>query len=125
LTYYVREVQGQPQTVVQIWKITDGEAIRLGSQEGGLWHYRRLPDETIWEAIRRLGAWQRPDGSLPIHELKLARALLSSDRPTHHSRFVKLRETAKLAAELGRQRKRDRRREGAIVDARAPTRTGL
>jgi hypothetical protein len=72
LTYYVREVQGQPQTVVQIWKITDGEAIRLGSQEGGLWHYRRLPDETIWEAIRRLGAWQRPDGPLPIHELKVA-----------------------------------------------------
>jgi hypothetical protein len=72
LTYYVREAQGLDQTALEIWKITDDEAIRLGSQEGGLWHYRRLTDETIWEAIRRQGAWQRPDGSLPIHKLKVA-----------------------------------------------------
>jgi hypothetical protein len=70
LTYYVREVQSLDQPLPEIWKITDDEAIRQG-QTGDLGHYRREPDETIWEAIRRLGAWERPDGSLPIHELKV------------------------------------------------------
>ena len=35
-------------------------------------HYRAATGETIWEAIRRQGAWERPDGSLPIHKLKVA-----------------------------------------------------
>jgi hypothetical protein len=71
LTYYVREVQGLDQPSLEIWKITDDEAIRSGYR-GGPGHYRRSVDETIWEAIRRLGAWERPDGSLPIHKLKIA-----------------------------------------------------
>jgi hypothetical protein len=71
LTYYVREVQGLDQQV-QIWKITDDEAICLFPSRGGLLHYRPATGETIWEAIRRQGVWERPDGSLPIHELKVA-----------------------------------------------------
>jgi hypothetical protein len=71
LTYYVREVQSLDHPSFEIWKITDDEAIRLGYR-GGPGHYRRAPGETIWEAIRRLGAWERPDGSLPIHKLKVA-----------------------------------------------------
>jgi len=71
LTYYVREVQSLDQQV-QIWKIADDEAICLFPSRGGILHYRPAPGETIWEAIRRQAAWEQPDGSLPIHELKVA-----------------------------------------------------
>ena len=72
MAYYVREVQSlNHSNGLEIWKITDDEAIRLG-YSGDLGHYRRSANETIWEAVRRLGAWERPDGSLPIHELKVA-----------------------------------------------------
>jgi hypothetical protein len=67
LTYYVREVQGLDQQV-QIWKITDDEAICLVPTRGSLLHYRRESGETIWDAIRRQGGWGRPD----VHELKVA-----------------------------------------------------
>jgi hypothetical protein len=69
LTYYAREVLDQQ---VQIWKITDDEAFCLLPSREGLLPYRPATGETIWEAIRRQGAWERPDGSLPIHELKVA-----------------------------------------------------
>jgi hypothetical protein len=72
LAYYVREAQSLHQSTLEVWEVTEDEAIRLGTDRGGLWHYRREPSETIWEAIDRLAAWQRPDGSLPIHELKIA-----------------------------------------------------
>jgi hypothetical protein len=72
VSYYVREVQSGHQLSFQIWKITDDEAICLFPSRGGLLHYRPAIGETIWEAIRRQGAWERPDGSLPIHELKVA-----------------------------------------------------
>jgi hypothetical protein len=73
LTYYVREVQGlDQQQQLQIWKITDDEAICLFPSRGGLLHYRAAAGEMIWDAIRRQGAWERPDGSLPIHRLTLA-----------------------------------------------------
>jgi hypothetical protein len=72
LSYYVREVQSGHQLSFQIWKITDDEAICLFPSRGALLHYRPATGETIWEAIRRQGAWERPDGSVPIHELRLA-----------------------------------------------------
>jgi len=72
MSYYVRETQVGHHRGLEIWKITDDEAIRLGTNTRGLWHYFRESGETIWDAIRRLGAWERPDGSLPIHELKIA-----------------------------------------------------
>lgn len=72
MTYYVRVLQSAGHRGYEIWKVIDDEAIRLGSQGGGLWHYRRAPDETIWEAIRRHAAWEQADGSLPIYKLKLA-----------------------------------------------------
>jgi hypothetical protein len=65
LTYYVREVQGLDQQV-QIWKITDDEAICLFPTRGGILDYRRESGETIWDAIRRQGGWERP------RELKVA-----------------------------------------------------
>ena len=67
LTYYLREVQGLDQQV-QIWKITDDEAVCLFPTRGSLLHYRRESGETIWDAIRRQGGWGRPD----VHELKVA-----------------------------------------------------
>jgi hypothetical protein len=90
LTYYAREVQGLDQRV-QIWRITDDEAICLLPTRGDLLRYRPATGETIWEAINRQGAWQRPDGSLPVYELKvapghyfprIARSVVGSSSPT-------------------------------------------
>jgi hypothetical protein len=65
LSYYVREVQSGHQLSFEIWKITDDEAVRLGSQRGGLWHYRRLPRRRSgrpfvdWElGSDQMGRWQ-------------------------------------------------------------------
>jgi hypothetical protein len=60
-----------PERQLEIWKITDDEAVRLGPYRGSIWHYRRESNETIWDAIRRQGAWHQPDGTMPIHELKI------------------------------------------------------
>lgn len=67
MAYYVRELQAGHHKGYQVWKITDNEAIRLSANIGGPSRYSSDSGESIWDAIRRQGAWGQPD----VHELKL------------------------------------------------------
>jgi hypothetical protein len=73
MAYYLRQVPGIP---VQIWKIDDVVAVRLGitnAELGGGSYFKADPGETVWDTMKRqASAWFEPAGSEPFQETILA-----------------------------------------------------
>lgn len=74
MSYYLRPFATTSGSHIQVWKIEDDVAVRVGvsnPERGAGTYFKAEPGETIWDAIRRMTPWFESDGKCPFHKTML------------------------------------------------------